>query len=398
MAHFSIGRLQIFIPKMMSFHGHRHANNGVFRMFFFLSVFSLSGLIVFFTFGKIYGYGTEVNRFQGTKSHVKLTSNESNRIRIFPRSVEEDEFIIIVFGWKRRESLERLLNSLKAADYLNQNVQLQFNIEFEPSEDVKQYVESVYWPYGTKIIIWRLQKFGLERMVVESWTASKDNEFVFFFEDDIEVHPDFFKFAFEALNKKEIRDNPYMTGIALNTPRYDEVSLEHSIWSAELFIGTEAKLFLLQQPCSWGALYFPWKWREFLKYYGKRRLNQYPVPVAEYRQVIPKSCVFEWAKSWKKYYMEMMVLEGYVMLYPSMTDQASFSVHHREEGEHTGLIKDLNIVNVDYFVVPFVDKEMAAALIEEIKEKSVNKLPIFSFHHFPVESIKDLKKFGRLLK
>lgn len=384
----------------MSFYGRRHANDGVLRMFFFLSIFSLSGFIVFFTFGKIYGYGIEDDRFQGPKSHEKLTSNASNgnRIRIYPRSVEEDEFIIIVFGWKRKESLERLLISLKAADYLNQNVQLQFNIEFEPSEDVKQYVESVYWPHGTKIIIWRWQKFGLERMVVESWTASKDNEFVFFFEDDIEVHPDFFKFAFEALNKKEIRENPDMTGIALNTPRYDEVSMEHSIWSPELAIGTEDKLFLFQQPCSWGALYFPWKWREFLKYYTKRRLNQFPVPVAEYRKVIPESCIFEWSKSWKKYYMEMMVLEGYVMLYPSMTNQASFSVHHREEGEHTGLLKDLDIVKVDYFVVPFVDKEMSHVLIEEIKRKNLNELPILSFHHFPVESVKDLKKFGRLLK
>jgi hypothetical protein len=381
----------------MSLHIHRHKNDsGVFRMFFFLTVFSLSCLIVYFTLGKIYGYGNEIIRLQGLKSNAELT--KTSRIRIFPRSVKEDQFIIIVFGWRRRDSLERLVNSLKSADYLNHDVQLQFNIEFEPSEEVKQYVESVNWPYGTKIIVWRWEKYGLERMVVESWTSPKDNEFAFFFEDDIEVQPDFFKFALEALNKSEIRNNPNMVGIALNTPRYDEISMEHSIWTPNLVIGADEKLFLFQQPCSWGALYFPWKWREFLKYYGKRRLNQYPLPAAEYRKVIPESCVFQWVRSWKKYYMEMMVLEGYLMLYPSAANQASLSVHHREEGEHTGLKKDhLNEI-VDYFVVPLADKETSTALIEKIKTVDVNKLPIISFHHFTVESIKDLKKFGSLIK
>lgn len=380
------------MPKIMSFHIHRHRHgSGVFRMFFFLIVFSVSCLTVYFTLGRIYGYGKEISRLQVVKSHV-------SRTRLFPRSIEDDEVIIIVFGWRRKDSLERLVNSLKAADYLNHNVQLQFNIEFEPSDDVKKYVESVYWPYGTKTIDFRREKYGLERMVVESWKAPKDNEFAFFFEDDIEVHPDYFKYTLEVLNKPGIRDDPNMTGIALNTPRYDEVNMDHSIWTPDLVIGTEAKLFLFQQPCSWGALYFPWKWREFLNYYRKRRLNQFPIPVAEYRKVIPESCVFQWARSWKKYYMEMMVLEGYVMIYPSATNQASLSVHHREEGEHTGIKREGFNEIVDYFVVPFADKETAAGLIEEVKKANVNKLPIVSFHHLPVESIKALKKFGRLLK
>ena len=412
---------------------HRQRNShGVLRMFFFLSIFSLSALIVYFTLGKVYGYGGNENlmtksgdgsrrRLQprselyshyhdhdthlsshshshshsNTHSHTNTHSNTHSHINSHSQNME---FSLIVFGWRRKDSLERLMKSLTAAEYFNYNVQLQFNIEFEPSEEVKEFVESVNWPHGTKMIVWRKEKYGLERMVMESWKASKDNEFAFFFEDDIEVHSKYFEFALKALKKKDIVHNSNLVGIALNTPRYDEVSLEHSIWLPEFVIGKESKLFLFQQPCSWGALYFPWKWREFLEYYSKRRLNQFPVPTAEYRKVIPESCVFQWGKSWKKYLMEMMVIEGYVMLYPSLTNQESLSVHHREEGEHTGSISKFDIQVVDYFTVPLVGNEKAKALIDEINKVKVNKLPIVSFHHFPVKSIDDLKKFGRILK
>lgn len=376
---------------------NRRINGGAVRMFFFLSFFCVSAVIVFFTLGKIYGDG------QVDVGNAKIGGVSSNAIkrthqltRLYPRSLEEREFLIIVFGWRRKESMERLVNSLLKADYLGKSVQIQFHIEFEPSKDVEEYVKGIIWPYGSKQIIWRHEPFGLERMVVESWKAENDNEFAFFFEDDIEVHSYYFKFALEALNRKEITTSEHLVGISFNTPRYDEVNIVQSIWEPEYEIGLEAKIFLFQQAASWGSIYFPWKWREYLKYYSRRRGIPGSVTSAEGVEIIPLSCVTEWKKSWKKYLMELMVLKGYLMLYPSLKNQESLSVHHREEGEHAINVDSGNKV-VDFFVVPLVNDTSAQLLIDEVKTANFDELPIINFYHFKVDSIDDLKEFGNIV-
>lgn len=361
----------------------RRSDSGV-RILFFLSVFCISGLVAYFTLGHIYGYG-DGGVVQKPKSTI-----DSNQIisRLYPRSEDDYEFLIIVFGWRRKDSLKRLMKSLLAADYLNQRVRVQFHIEFEPSEGVREFVETLQWPYGNKSIIWRKESFGLERMVVNSWNATDDKEFAFFFEDDIEVHPQFFKFTLAALKQAEIGNNFDLVGIALNTPRYDEINLQHSIWGPARVLGSEAELFYFQLPCSWGALYFPWKWREFLNHYHKRHR-----PNMRGLEVVPITFVKQWKQSWKKFYIELMVLKGYVMLYPSLPRQESLSVHHREEGVHTGKIRGFYKV-VDYFVCPFATSEQVEKLIQALG--NVSKLPVLNFYHLP-SNMTALKQFGKMV-
>lgn len=355
----------------------RRSDSGV-RILFFLSVFCISGLIVYFTLGRIYGYGHDIG--SGVVKKPKSTIS-----RLHPRMESEYEFLIIVFGWKRKDSLERLMKSLLAADYLNQYVKLQFHIEFGPSEEVRELIEKLRWPHGKKTVVWRKERFGLKKMVINAWNATDDKEFAFFFEDDIEVHPQFFKFTFEALKQAEISGNSDLVGIALNTPRYDEINLRHSIWGPAREIGNEAELFYFQLPCSWGALYFPWKWREFLNYYHKHRGFE----------IVPKTSVNRWKQSWKKYYIEMMVLKGYVMLYPSLPRQESLVVHHREEGEHTGKISAHGLAKVvDYFVCPFATAEQVSQLIRSLGKLS--DLPVLNYYH-SLSNMTAIKQFGKLL-
>lgn len=383
---------------MTTFHSARNRNDNIFRMFFFLGIFSLSSLILYIFLGKVYGYGpTVINRNDIIRNQVKNANAPISRL--YPRSIKDQddypfEFKIIVFGWKRIESLTRLMNSLSSANYLNHSVKLEFHIDANPSIEISNYVESFNWPYGSKSMIFRNHQFGLERMVIKSWEAENDNEFVFFFEDDIEVHPKYFEYVFEIMkcNPEILKKDSDYFGIALTAPRYDEVNLNHSIWLPDM---KGNKLFLFQQPCSWGALYFPWKWREFLKYYRKRRhLSKHSI---DDLKIIPNSCIWDWKKSWKKYLMELMVIEAYMMIYPSLPNQESFSVHHHEEGEHFLKIEGTRPV-IDYFKVPLASNEAASSLIEEIKTIDLSTLPKFSFHHFPVESIKQLKEFGDLVK
>lgn len=366
-------------------------------MIFFLSVFSISSLIVYFTLGHIYGYG--ITLVDSVSRNQRETSSPPIP-RLYRRSLDygvgnEFEFMIIVFGWRREESLKRLMNSLLKADYLNYSVKLQFHIDFKPTQEVKDYVESFEWPFGEKTVILRSKTFGLMQAVAKSWPARNDKEFVFFFEDDIEVQSKYFLYALEIMrnNPAMLKQDSDYVGIALTTPRYDEINLNHSIWTPET---NGNKLILLQQPCSWGALYFPWKWREFLTYFrGRRRLVN---RVIDDLQVVPKSLIWDWKKSWKKYLMEMMVIEGYLMVYPTLPGQESFSVHHQETGEHFKIVTGRERKVANYFLVPLASDQSAGSLIEEIGRIDLSRLPIFSFYHFPVQSVDQLKQFGRLIK
>ena len=381
--------------KEMNLHRSHHNNDSVFRMFFFLSVFSMSSLIIYFTLGHVYGFGATIingNEIMGNKVVPHPIS------KLYRRSIEEKddfEFMIIVFAWRRADSLKRLMDSLKKADYMDYQIKLQFHIDFKPTEEVEKYTEKFEWPFGEKTILLRTKSFGLERMVTKSWQARNDKEFVFFFEDDIEVNSKYFQFALEIMKKKPeiINKDSDFVGIALTTPKYDEVNLNHSIWTPET---NGNQLILLQQPCSWGALYFPWKWRKFLSYYRSRR--QRTNKVVDDIKVIPKSCVWDWKKSWKKYLMEMMVIEGYLMIYPSLPRQESFSVHHQEIGEHFPSFKGIERKVPDYFVVPLASDQASSSLIQGIEYIDISTLPMFSFYHFPVKSIDQLKEFGRLIQ
>lgn len=89
--------------------------------------------------------------------------------------------------------------------------------------------------------------------------------------------------------------------------------------------------YLSQIPCSWGAVYFPEHWRAFHEYLTLR-LSGGVLPIGSV--VAPGVRSNRWTRSWKKYFIELAYLRGYVMLYPNYADYASLSTNHLEVGSH----------------------------------------------------------------
>jgi hypothetical protein len=56
--------------------------------------------------------------------------------------------------------------------------------------------------------------------------------------------------------------------------------------------------------------------------------------------VVPEARSNRWTKSWKKYFIELVHLRGYVMLYPNFDQFISLSTNHLEVGSH---VKDVPI-------------------------------------------------------
>ncbi len=278
------------------------------------------------------------------------------------------------------------MNSLLKAEYFGFHVSLEFHLDAGADEAVVNYVKKEFeWPFGSSGIVQQAQPQGLAAMVTSAWSAENDKEFAFFFEDDIEVSPFYFQFACRAISQFANVKNETVIGVALNTPRYDEINLLTSVWRPKWEIGSEARLFFFQLPSSWGVLYFPWIWREFLKFYQKR-LNSSAL-------IVPASRINIWQRSWKRYLAEMMFLKGQVLVYPSMPEEASFAVNHRERGEHTGgaaespQLEALNTHEIDYYVTPLI-KTKPTDLFRQLHSNVT--LPVVSLHHEFVSSLDEL--------
>lgn len=91
--------------------------------------------------------------------------------------------------------------------------------------------------------------------------------------------------------------------------------------------------YLSQVPCSWGAVYFPEHWSEFHNYL-LQRFSQSWLSMDELVVVPYGIRSNHWLRSWKKYFIELAFLNGYVMLYPNYDGYLSLSTNHLEYGAH----------------------------------------------------------------
>jgi hypothetical protein len=106
--------------------------------------------------------------------------------------------------------------------------------------------------------------------------------------------------------------------------------------------------YLSQIPCSWGAVYFPEHWREFHEYLPPR-LSGASLGVDQH--IVPNVRSNKWSKSWKKYFIELVYLRGYVMLYPNYENFVSLSTNHLEVGSH---VKNPSREKKELFLLPLM--------------------------------------------
>jgi hypothetical protein len=131
--------------------------------------------------------------------------------------------------------------------------------------------------------------------------------------------------------------SPLLFGISLYQQKNLELHIEgrrafDARWLFDITaIAAPNTPYLSQIPCSWGAVYFPEHWREFHTYVA-RRLTDPSLSLKE--DVVPNVRSSRWQRSWKKYFIEMVFLRGYIMLYPNYANFSSLSTNHLEPGAH----------------------------------------------------------------
>ena len=154
--------------------------------------------------------------------------------------------------------------------------------------------------------------------------------------------------------------------------------------------------YLLQVPCSWGAVYFPEHWNEFHSYVKMRMDPEKKTSVVLPNKLKPNF----WRESWKKFYIELMYMKGLVLLYPNYSNTSSFSTNHMEPGVHikADYLKREKILHL--YKVPLLSNEEAPRLLDELPDSrlpDLASLPLFGIYH-DISTLENIKKVGERVR
>lgn len=227
-----------------------------------------------------------------------------------------------------------------------------------------QVIQDFAWDHGSVTIHRRVLHGGLLPAVVESWYPNSDDSYGLMLEDDIELSPLFYAWSKMALLHyrygREEDKLSQLFGISL----YQQKSLElrpegrHRFNPRTTFAAAGLPRlttpYLSQIPCSWGAIYFPEHWREFHDYLSIRLSETHP-RLTQDSVIVPSVRSNKWIRSWKKYFIELAFLRGYVMLYPNYDDYISLSTNHLEVGSHVrDMPTDAYVQKQKLFLLPLM--------------------------------------------
>ena len=348
---------------------------------------------------------------------------------------------IFVFAWRRLASLQRLLDSLQAAEYCGHQIPLTIFVDGGASEAVVSAARAAAWTHGKKALV-LYGELGLTQGIRGMWINASsldapDHTHVLPLEDDIEVSPLYYWWLLRAAHfydtpagapaggeggsveeERAVADDgrrlyfsdgerllrrDRLVGISLYTPRLNEIAYPQVKWSPDL--ATQQPAFLLQLPCSWGALYFGSVWKDFLRFYmqrvrppffdlaqeaAQRGIGKDLEPLGEPCLQLPSSRSNVWPRSWKRFMLDYMYGRGMTMLYPNLARQRSFSTTYMERGGHSG--KDGSTEEVTAHALredidPLKTVPLLAALeISEVHRRleqlpPLELLPTFDLHH-----------------
>ncbi|KAF5223433.1 hypothetical protein ECC02_003452 [Trypanosoma cruzi] len=268
------------------------------------------------------------------------------------------EYRIFVFAYARPDGLRKTLNSLLESDYSKAPVgslTLEVFVDFRKHESLQmqqkqsgilQFLRTLKWPYGQYKIHRRLTNVGLRLSIMEAWQPTSDREVAAFFEDDVVVSPYWFSWVYDALAhyapvgaQGAIETESRFIGFGLFRPIFDELSRRR------VHVKNDYAPFLLQQPCSWGAVYLPGPWRRFRELFEEDK-NRDPILKRPKGALTPVSNSWKYNSSWKKYLIYYMRWNGWYMMYPNLPEKLVLSTSLLLPGEHPTPPKKLFLLDV----------------------------------------------------
>ncbi|WLE95567.1 MAG: hypothetical protein QTN59_12860 [Candidatus Electrothrix communis] len=227
---------------------------------------------------------------------------------------------IVVVGFNRLHTLERLLDSLLVADYPSgKKIPLIISLDYcveEGANQVKEFADSVHWPYGSKEIILHSCRLGLKEHILRCGDLTEKYDSVIVLEDDLFVSPAYYRYSIDAL--KFFQDDDRIAGISL----YSHKSNPCLYRDFEPLHGGGDNYFL-QFASSWGQVWSRKHWRDFRDWYDQGQVVHVDDPLPDEVIAWPET-------SWLKFFIKYMVVCDKFFVYP----RVSLSTNFGDPGTH----------------------------------------------------------------
>lgn len=225
---------------------------------------------------------------------------------------------LVVVGYNRVDSMQRVLHSLARAEYEYTDIRLVISIDHGGNEEVVCTAESFVWEYGEKIVIYHPERMGLKKHILSCGDMTKKYGAVMILEDDLYVSPDYYNYAMEALEK--YGDHSQIAGISLNTKR-ELLESTYPFFPRK----TGYDVYFQQFATSWGQVWNERMWDGFREWYDQNLKLPY------HKDVLPQVLNYP-ETSWAKYYQTYVVSTGKYFVY----SYDSLTTNFGDAGQHFG--------------------------------------------------------------
>ena len=170
---------------------------------------------------------------------------------------------IVVIGYDRPRSIERLLGYLRLSRYPDSDVPLVISLDYCESPNgqaTSRIAETFSWPHGPKRIIHRESPLGLRAHVLACGDLVNEYDRIIMLEDDLSVSLEYYAYAVAALDFTQGRDQ--VAGVALYSRRTNQNAM---LPFMPLFDGWDN--YYLQVAASWGQAWDRDQWNGFRRWY-----------------------------------------------------------------------------------------------------------------------------------
>lgn len=226
---------------------------------------------------------------------------------------------IVVVGYNRRGSLERVLQSVVNAEYEYDDIKLivsldHSEIEGELVQAAERYREK--WTHGTLEIRTTKKRMGLRNHILKCGDITNEYGAVIILEDDIIISPYFYEYVVQAVNR--YKDEEMLAGIALYSHKWNG-------YVRQFFepLQDGADCYLGQFSVTWGQCWTQKQWKSFRNWYSQNQKLKHRKDVPEHIHNWPET-------SWGKYFVHYIVEKNKYYLMPYVSLATNFS----DAGQH----------------------------------------------------------------
>lgn len=240
---------------------------------------------------------------------------------------------IVVVGYNRLKSLQRLLGSLAIAKYPDISIPLVICIDASGNEVLYDYVNSYEWKYGEKYVIIQGERQGLKKHIYKCADLTAYFKAIILLEDDLYVSPHFYSYVLQVLEK--YGDDSRIAEISLyKNERNGYVGLPFEN------IQNGSDVFLMQDVSTWGECWTKQMWQQF-KAWDETHTEE------DIQSVDMPEAIKRWDRAWSKSYNAYVVDQNKYVLYPNVSLTTNFSDAGEHGGDNHSMVQ-VNLLQADF--------------------------------------------------